>query len=128
LKKLPMLFVNAVAGCEQYNMDFFVKMGAAATAPSAKELAKESIRILESEKCKKEMADAIDSYRYPGGAEIIFRELGKAAETVKTSKTVGKPVAEAVRETAGEQSVEHAGGSGIYGKKQYGRLQEVQAS
>jgi len=128
LKKLPMLFVNAVAGCEQYNMDFFVKMGAAATAPSAKELAKESIRILESEKCKKEMADAMDSYRYPGGAEIIFRELGKAAETVKTSKTVGKPVAEAVLETAGEQSVEHAGGSGIYGKKQYGRLQEVQAS
>lgn len=125
LKKLPMLFVNAVAGCEQYNMDFFVKMGAAATVPSAKELAKESMRILESEKRRQEMADALDSYRYPGGASIIFCELGKAAET---SETVGKPVAETVRETSGEQSVEDAGGSGTYGKKQYGRLQEVQVS
>ena len=28
-KKLPMAFINAVAGCEQYNIDYFVKMGAA---------------------------------------------------------------------------------------------------
>ena len=29
VKKLPMAFINAVAGCEQYNIEYFVKKGGA---------------------------------------------------------------------------------------------------
>lgn len=108
VKKLPMLFVNAVAGCEQYNMDFFVKMGAAVTAPSTRELAKESIRILESDGRRQEMADALGKYRYPGGAERIFYEMEKE------------------REKTGQKFVKQTGGSEAYEEKQYGRLQSVQ--
>lgn len=33
-KKLPMVFLNAVAGCESYNLHFFLERGVAQTADS----------------------------------------------------------------------------------------------
>ncbi len=38
-KRLPMAFVNAVAGCESYNMRFYIYKGVAITADSTKALA-----------------------------------------------------------------------------------------
>ncbi len=110
VKKLPMLFVNAVAGCEQYNRDFFVKMGAAATAGSAKELARQSIRILESDSKRKMMEDALLNYRYPGGAETVFYELGKEQEKLE------------------RQFLKSIKSDEIYGEEQHGRLQSIQVS
>ncbi|MCM1181660.1 MAG: glycosyltransferase [Clostridium sp.] len=110
VKKLPMAFVNAVAGCEQYNMDFFVEMGAAVTSDSAKELAEQSIRILESDTQRKKMEDALQNYRYLGGAGIIFKELDKK------------------QEKAGQYFLSDAGSNGTYEKGRYGRLQGIQVS
>ena len=33
VKKLPMAFINAVAGCEQYNIEYFAKRGGAVSSP-----------------------------------------------------------------------------------------------
>lgn len=76
-KKLPMAFVNAVAGCEQYNMDFFVNMGAAITAVSYKELAKQSISILCSDKKRLHMVQILQEYNQKDGAKNVFQEINK---------------------------------------------------
>lgn len=109
VRKLPMAFVNAVAGCEQYNMDFFLKMGAAVTSDSAKELAEQSIRILESDMQRKKMEEVLQNYQYLGGAETFLRELDKE------------------HEKAGQQFFLYTGSNETYEEEQYGRLQGVQA-
>ena len=38
VKKVPMVLVNAVGGCEQYNYDFFIKNGSAITGKTVEEL------------------------------------------------------------------------------------------
>lgn len=110
VKKLPMVFVDAVAGCEQYNMDFFVKMGAAVTSDSAKELAEQSIRILESDTQRKKMEDALQNYQYLGGAKIIFKELEKE------------------QEEAEQYFFPDIGSKEKYEARQYSRLQDIQVS
>lgn len=110
VKKLPMAFVDAVAGCEHYNMDFFVKMGAAVTSDSAKELAEQSIRILKSDAQRKKMEDALQNYQYLGGAEIVFRELEKE------------------QEGAEQLFFSDIGSKEIYEARQYSRLQDIQVS
>lgn len=45
-KALPMVLVNAVAGCEGYNLDYFVKTGLADTAGTTEELARLCTQIL----------------------------------------------------------------------------------
>ena len=110
VKKLPMAFVNAVAGCEQYNMDFFVKMGAAVTSESVKELAEQSIWILESDTQRKKMEDALQNYQYLGGAETVFRELDKEQEETE------------------HHFFPDIGSKEIYEARQYSRLQDIQVS
>jgi len=46
MKKLPMVFINIVAGCETHNLRFFVKQGAAATADTLEELTTLSLTLL----------------------------------------------------------------------------------
>lgn len=45
-KHLPMVFVNAVAGCESYNMHHFMEKGVAVTAETPEELAAISLKLL----------------------------------------------------------------------------------
>lgn len=77
VKNLPMAFINAVAGCEQYNIDFFVNKGAAIASDSPKELVNESIRILESDEKRRQMEMALQDYQQTDGAELIFNFIEK---------------------------------------------------
>lgn len=77
VKHVPMAFINAVAGCEQYNMDFFTEMGAAFTADSAVELADKSIMVLKKDRKRKQMEAALQDYRQADGAECIFYEMNR---------------------------------------------------
>lgn len=76
-KCVPMAFVDAVAGCERYNMDYFIRMGAAVSAASPVELAERSIDLLCSPLELGRMVQALREYQQPNGAEHIFRELSK---------------------------------------------------
>ena len=76
-KKLPMAFVNAVAGCEQYNMQFFIRMGAAITAESPQLLAIRSVRLLCSTSKRQPMEWALWRYQQHNGAKNIFNVLSK---------------------------------------------------
>ena len=86
VKNVPMAFINAVAGCEQYNMDFFVGMGAAFTADSPAALVKKSIAVLKDRQKRKEMEEALQEYRQADGAECIFYEMSKGAHICKDPK------------------------------------------
>lgn len=83
VKKLPMAFINAVAGCEQYNIDFFVNLGAAIASDSPKELVDKSICILESDEKQRQMETALRTYRQPDGAALIFDFIENSHE-IKT--------------------------------------------
>lgn len=76
-KNLPMIFVNAVAGCEQYNMDFFLNMGTAVTADTPREIAAKSIRLLHFPLERERMKERLQEYDQPNGASSIYRELLK---------------------------------------------------
>lgn len=76
VKKLPMLFVNAVAGCEEYNMNYFEERGAAASDPSPKELASRSINLLESLELK-HMENALKKHIMCDGAKSIYNNLNE---------------------------------------------------
>ena len=56
-KRLPMVFVNAVAGCESYNMRYFMEKGAAVTASTPEELAAISISLLKDKSALQRMSE-----------------------------------------------------------------------
>lgn len=74
-KELPMVFVDAVAGCERYNMAYFMAMGAAVTASSPAALAQESLRLLSSDQALAQMAAALKQWPRRNSADDIFRRM-----------------------------------------------------
>lgn len=74
-KKLPMAFVNAVDGCESYNLNFFLNRGCAVTAPTPKKLVELCVQLLSTWGKRGCMEMALREYNQPKGAEAIFREL-----------------------------------------------------
>lgn len=77
VKCLPMAFINAVAGCEQYNMDYFRKRGAAITADSPEKLAQQSILLLNSATDLQRMENALKKHPVSDGAENVFINLNE---------------------------------------------------
>lgn len=97
VKKLPMAYINAVAGCEQYNIEYFVKKGGAVSSDSPEELTDQCIRILQSERKLKEMEKALREYRWAEGAKQIFETM----DLLNTSKIYWKDMAYVERESDG---------------------------
>ena len=62
-------------------MSYFISMGAAITAGSAKGLAEKSIQLISSERELSRMRMALREYRQPNGAEPIYHELKDACRT-----------------------------------------------
>lgn len=60
-KKLPMVLINAVAGCEEYNLNYFVSLGGAVTADEPEELSQLAIRLMENQDKRYAMANALDT-------------------------------------------------------------------
>lgn len=81
VKKLPMAFINAVAGCEQYNIEYFVEMGVAVASNSPEELVDLCIRILESEEKQRQMKMAFQAYGQSDGARLVFELMENEKET-----------------------------------------------
>lgn len=76
-KELPMVLVNAVAGCERYNMDFFTKIGAAVTADSPRKLAETAISVLCSADEKQNMKQAFRKYGKEEGVKVIYEKMNE---------------------------------------------------
>ncbi len=72
VKNLPMAFINAVAGCEQYNMDFFTRMGAAFAEDSPIALADKCVRLLQDGDSLARMEAALRAYHQTDGPKIVY--------------------------------------------------------
>lgn len=81
-KQLPMVFVNAVAGCETYNMRFFTGKGAAVTADTPEELAVLTVALLKDSHSLHNMSAACQGFLEESPAEFICEYILREA-TVK---------------------------------------------
>lgn len=77
VKKLPMVLVNAVAGCESDNLKYYLSIGGAVTADSAKMLAMECIWKLQSDESRSEMEKALLEHSNINGAQYTYAVLKK---------------------------------------------------
>lgn len=68
---LPMVFVDAVAGCESYNMRFFIQRGGAVTADTPEALARTAAALLEDEDQLSRMRTALEGGLQPPAAEAV---------------------------------------------------------
>ena len=71
VKGVPMVLINAVGGCETHNLEFFVSRGAACTADTPKELAWQSLQLLQNGPRLASMRRAMRELEYAGAAERI---------------------------------------------------------
>ena len=79
-KRLPMVFVNAVAGCETYNLDFYCRQGAAVTADTPEALAKLAVELLEDDAALARMSAAFAPEAERSAAEYICRTVLAGAQ------------------------------------------------
>ena len=74
-KRLPMVFIDAVAGCEDYNLNYFVSLGGAATADSPEELAQLCIELLHSDNRLEQMKMTLAALPHNNAANIICETM-----------------------------------------------------
>ena len=74
-KALPMVLIDAVAGCESYNLRHFTEMGGAATAPSVEDLTALCLELLRDPQRRWKMETALLSHRYTDSADSICRVM-----------------------------------------------------
>lgn len=74
-KALPMVLIDAVAGCESYNLRHFTAMGGAVTASGVLELAELCVELMKDSKRRSEMESALLSHRYTDSAQCIFQVM-----------------------------------------------------
>lgn len=70
-KKLPMVFINAVAGCEEYNLNFFVNLGAAVCEQGVNQLSDKCIEILKSKEIIEKMRAPLLAKKQNAPVDVI---------------------------------------------------------
>lgn len=77
VKRLPMVLIDAVAGCEKFNLEFFVSLGGAVTAETPEELAKTCLNLLCDETKRKTMSETLESAVSGNAAKTICNIICK---------------------------------------------------
>ncbi len=75
VKGLPMVFIDAVAGCEVYNMHYFIQHGGAVTAEGVNALAEVCMDLASNPESLKNMSAAVKSVSPPNASEFIFNYI-----------------------------------------------------
>ena len=74
-KMLPMVFIDAVAGCEEYNLNYFVSLGGAVTADNPEDLAQLCIELLHSDDRLEQMKMALAALPHYNAANMICETM-----------------------------------------------------
>lgn len=78
--RLPMVFIDEVSGCEEYNKDFFLRTGGAVTGQTPREIARTSLKLLSNEPALEKMGDALGAAVPQNAAANILSEMSAAEE------------------------------------------------
>ena len=90
VKELPMVLIDAVAGCEEYNRSFFTLHGAAVTADSVEGLAAQCLHLLSDEVELARMRQSMRALACGNAAELIYNSLRyPLQQSVLLQKKVG---------------------------------------
>ncbi len=74
-KSLPMVFIDAVAGCEEYNLLYFTSIGGAVTADNPEGLAQLCLELMESESRREQMRASLDTLPHQNAADCICQTM-----------------------------------------------------
>jgi processive 1,2-diacylglycerol beta-glucosyltransferase len=81
VKRLPMVLVNAVAGCEAHNLDFFTRIGGAVTARTPPAIAALCLDLLRDDARRAAMARALEPIARANDREVIWQIMrGRAGQ------------------------------------------------
>jgi len=86
---VPMVFVDAVAGCEENNLRYFVRSGFAAAGENAAEASELCLELMESPNEIDAMRKRLLGQQTPHAAQTIWREM--THETIEPSASVFSP-------------------------------------
>lgn len=75
VKRLPMVLVDSVAGCEAYNLSFFLQSGGAVTADTPQALADLVAELLRDDPRRAAMAAALDAIARANNRELIWQTM-----------------------------------------------------
>lgn len=76
-KSLPMVFIDAVAGCEEYNLNYFVSLGGAVTTDSTEGIAQLCLDLLKDNARLWEMREAFQKLSQRNAAQCICETMCK---------------------------------------------------
>ncbi|MCD7754990.1 MAG: polysaccharide biosynthesis protein [Firmicutes bacterium] len=74
---LPMVYINAVAGCEAHNCRFFTQLGGGATEPDVPGLARLCLALMEDESRRDRMRQALQARPRINSARMIYRMMAE---------------------------------------------------
>ncbi len=83
VKELPMVYVNAVAGCENGNLSFFVGRGCAVTDDDTKKLAATCADLLTDDEALEKMRESFAELKDRNGAREIYGKMKSLAEAAE---------------------------------------------
>lgn len=80
VKGLPMILLDAVAGCERYNGQFYLQLGAAQTADTIVGLAAKTIELLSNHAELNQMSQSLSEAKTTNAAVAIYQKLQSELE------------------------------------------------
>ncbi|MBE6969337.1 MAG: hypothetical protein E7442_04360 [Ruminococcaceae bacterium] len=75
VSSVPMVFIDAVGGCEEYNLRYFCERGGALAGWEAADTAALCLSLMKNTALRAEMSEALRVLSIPNGAEIIFQTM-----------------------------------------------------
>lgn len=75
-KKLPMVFIDIVSGCEAYNRNYFVDLGGAVTANTPEDAAHLCLELMNKKERLAQMKNALEVLPYQNAANYICEIMG----------------------------------------------------
>lgn len=75
VKCVPMVFVDAVGGCEDHNLEYFRSRGCAVSGKTPGDIANHCLALLQDPERLKNMSDALRHLQIPNAAEIIYATM-----------------------------------------------------
>ena len=79
-KRLPMVYIDAVAGCERHNCRFFVEHGGAIAGANVEELTRLCLKLLRNPQQRQEMSQRLDDLNLEDAPQRILRVLEEINE------------------------------------------------
>ena len=75
VKNLPMVFIDAVAGCEEYNKIYFIKKRAAKTGKTTKEITAICLDLLSKPRKLEKMSRNLQSVAQANAGQVIYEKM-----------------------------------------------------